>query len=202
MYNPNHFSVSDRSKLLNFIRKYPFGTVFSSYEGNPFTSHIPFIVDDTKNELLGHFALENSHWKYIEGKDVLIEFMGPGHYISPVWYERDSMVPTWNYALVQVRGRFSIIREEKERIEVLDRIVDSFESSSGEGWVPDWSDKVLAKMSEMIVVFKISIESMTGKWKMSQNHPVENRKKVVGHLRDLHEYEADKVADMMSEFFH
>ena len=39
---------------------------------------------------------------------VLVVFQGPDAYITPSWYETKretgKVVPTWNYAMVQVRG--------------------------------------------------------------------------------------------------
>ena len=50
----------------------------------------------------------------------------------------------------------------------------------------------------MIVGFELSIASLTGKWKLSQNHPTPNRRGVVKGLRDAAGEESRQVADMLS----
>jgi transcriptional regulator len=50
----------------------------------------------------------------------------------------------------------------------------------------------------MIVGFEFSVAGLTGKWKLSQNHPAANRRGVVAGLRAASGAEAGEVADMLS----
>ena len=53
-------------------------------------------------------------------------------------------------------------------------------------------------MLSLIVGFELPIASLTGKWKLSQNHPTANRRGVVKGLRDDAGAESRQVADMLS----
>jgi transcriptional regulator len=58
----------------------------------------------------------------------------------------------------------------------------------------------IEKMLSQIVGFEFSIASLTGKWKISQNHPAANRRGVVAGLRAEGGAEARKIADMLSSW--
>ncbi len=67
-----------------------------------------------KGRLRLHLAKANPQWRDIEaGADVLAVFQGADAYITPSWYqtkqETGKVVPTWNYAIVQVRGKARVI---------------------------------------------------------------------------------------------
>lgn len=51
----------------------------------------------------------------MEVEECLAVFQGPQAYITPSWYatkrETGKVVPTWNYATVQVRGRPQVIED-------------------------------------------------------------------------------------------
>ncbi len=44
-----------------------------------------------------------------DGAQALVVFQGPDAYVTPSWYatkkDHGKVVPTWNYAMVQVRAR-------------------------------------------------------------------------------------------------
>lgn len=200
VYNPRHFRVSDKEQMRDFVRKYSFGTIFSGYEGKSFTSHIPMLINDECTELTGHLAIENDHWKILEDKEVLVEFVSPSHYISPVWYGLKGVVPTWNYGIVQIKGIFNAVKEWDDKIRILDELVSHFEAEIGGSWSTDWNDEHFASMTERIVAMRISINSIEGKWKMSQNYPEESRKKVEEALKRIGSDSAEQVAEMMTKF--
>jgi transcriptional regulator len=52
-------------------------------------------------------------------------------------------------------------------------------------------------MVSQIVGFRIEIERIEGKWKMSQNHPVGRQTKVIAALRGLDHPDSMAVADLM-----
>ncbi len=76
---------------------------------------MPFLLDadvGPNGRLRAHVARANPQWKIIRDNPdmpVLIVFQGADSYITPSWYETKretgKVVPTWNYAIVQVRGR-------------------------------------------------------------------------------------------------
>jgi transcriptional regulator len=63
------------------------------------------------------------------------------------------------------------------------RLTDSHEASRQAPWhVGDAPPPYIEKMLSQIVGFEFSIVSLTGKWKVSQNHPAANRRGVAAGL--------------------
>lgn len=182
MFNPRPFKVTDIDKIVSLIRKYSLGLMFSSTNGNNLVSHIPFLVDDNLSTLTGHMARANPQWKGLDGKEVLIVFRGPNHYISPTWYKEDLVVPTWNYVASHITGTLHVESDPEKRVEILDRIVSRFESDIGGSWSADWTEKTFANMMDQIVVFNVAVTQAEGKWKLSQNHPEHAWRSVVSEL--------------------
>ncbi|MBE9555493.1 MAG: FMN-binding negative transcriptional regulator [Proteobacteria bacterium] len=176
MYVPKHFSVEGREALNTLIRANPFGLLVGELEGSPFATHLPFLLDGDR--LLSHFARGNPHWKPIDGQtEMLAVFSGPHAYVSPRWYESKQAVPTWNYAAVHVYGAPRVIEDAGEVRVLLDRLVREYE---GDAWSLDGQDADFTdRMSRGIVAFEMPIERIEGKFKLSQNRPVEDRHRVI-----------------------
>jgi predicted FMN-binding regulatory protein PaiB len=117
MYQPPHFR-EDRLEIQHgLIRAHPLGLLISTGADGPVANAIPFLIDSEaspKGTLRGHLARANPQWRDLE-KDgrVLIVFQGAQTYVTPSWYatkrETGKVVPTWNYAIVQVRGMAKVI---------------------------------------------------------------------------------------------
>src|SRR6202044_644159 len=78
---------------------------------------VPFVLDSAASRLGAlkvHVARANSQWRDLEASpDVLVVFQGLDHYITPSWYETKretgKVVPTWNYTMVQAKGRAKVM---------------------------------------------------------------------------------------------
>src|SRR5438874_6033211 len=103
MYIPHAFAETDRTRLHDFIEQHSFGLLVSQFDGQPFASHLPFLLERTagpKGCLIGHMARANPQWQQLGGQSGLAIFSGPHVYVSPTWYESEQVVPTWNYVAV------------------------------------------------------------------------------------------------------
>lgn len=199
MYIPSSFSESNISRLHDLIRGYSFGLVVSSCTDQPIATHLPVLLDSESGRygtLLGHVARANPHWKQMEGRRVLAIFSGPHAYISPTWYESEDVVPTWNYVAVHAYGVVSVLYDKEELREILLRSVEFFESSYQSPWVMPDSD-YMDSMLQAIVGFRIEIDQIEGKWKLSQNQPKDRRRKVVERLEKRGDYNSLSIADIM-----
>lgn len=199
MYIPAAFVESDLSKLHDFVEQHSFGLLVSQIAGQPFATHIPFLLDRAagpKGSLMGHVARPNRHWQCGE-QTALAVFSGPHAYISPTWYEAEQVVPTWNYTAVHAYGRLQIVEDEAELLEIVQRTVGVYESGMSRPWSFDPSSTFSQRMLGQIVGFRIEIESIEGKWKLNQNHPVERRANVVQALRERHDHNSVAIADLM-----
>jgi transcriptional regulator len=199
MYIPSSFSESNISKLHDLIRSNSFGLLVSSGTDQPLATHLPVLLDSESGRygtLLGHVAKANPHWNEMEGQRVLAIFSGPHAYISPRWYESEDVVPTWNYVAVHAYGTVSVLHDKEELREILLRSVELFESNAQSPWVmPD--SNYMDRMMQAIVGLRIEIDQIEGKWKLSQNQPMDRRMRVVESLEKQGDFNSMSIADIM-----
>lgn len=201
MYIPKSFEVNDRQILFNFIRNNSFGILFSRTEPGSFATHLPFLLEETTDRgcLLAHMAKANPHWKELQHEEVLVVFNGPHAYISPTWYGEKNTVPTWNYVAVHVYGEFELIEDQESLKSIIEKTVQFYESSMPNPWQADFHDEFTDQLMKAIVGFKIRITKIEGKWKLSQNHSIERQQNVIRSLRQIQEYDSQKIADLMEQ---
>lgn len=202
MFVPPHFAQTDLVTLHDFIERHSFGLFVSHIEGEPFASHLPFLLDRTSGPcgtLIGHFARANPQWKEAAKQTSLAVFPGPHAYISPTWYEAENTVPTWNYAAVHAYGTAVLVEDKPGLLAILTRSAAKYESTRPRPWTIDESSTFTDRLLGQIVGFRIEIGRIEGKWKLNQNHPVERRKKVIAALRKEGGENAVGVAELMRQ---
>ena len=168
MYIPDAFR-EDRPKLLqDAMRLIGFATlVTTGLEAN----HLPMLFQD--GVLRGHVARANPVWKAGDGA-VLAIFLGPHAYVSPGWYpskaETGKAVPTWNYITVHARGPVRWIQDADWLRAHVATLSDTHEAGRAQPWaMTDAPAAYIDSLVSAIVGFEITIETLEGKWKLSQN---------------------------------
>ncbi|MGE3407539.1 MAG: FMN-binding negative transcriptional regulator [Pirellulales bacterium] len=205
MYVPPHFAESDLSKLHTLIETESFGLLVSQVAAVPFATHLPFLLDRTNGlhgTLIGHMARANPHWRELETSTALVVFSGPHSYISPSWYEAENVVPTWNYTAVHAYGRVRMIHDKNALLKILQDSISLYEAPIFKPWTFDSDEVLVDRLLSQIVGFSIEIERIEGKFKLSQNHPVERREKVVRALRVQGGEDAEAIATMIQAGLH
>lgn len=200
MYVPPHFAESDPAILHAFVERHSFGLLVSQVNGVPFATHLPFLLDRTAGPhgtLIGHMARANPHWRELARQIALAVFSGPHAYISPSWYEAENVVPNWNYAAVHATGPIELVEEPDELLDIVTRSVAVYEASMPRPWAVDAPGPFVERMLGQIVGFRLRIDRLEGKWKMSQNHPAERRVKVIRALETRGGEDALAVAEMV-----
>src|SRR5579863_979122 len=207
MYLPAHFKETRTDVLHAMMRARPLATLVATCDSGLVANHIPV---ETRSEpkphgmLRGHVARANPLWReYRADSEALAIFQGPQAYISPSFYptkqETGEVVPTWDYAVVHARGTLRFVQDSDWLRALVSRLTNAHEASRLMPWkIDDAPPPYIEKMLSLIVGFELSIASLTGKWKLSQNHPVANRLGVVKGLRAAAGAEALEVADMLS----
>lgn len=197
MYNPPPFRIDDRNQIAEFLSEFNFGTIFASSDGELWTASLPMLADDSLTLISGHFAAANQMWRHLDGREVIVVFQGPNHYISPTWYDEEYAVPTWNYLSVVASGRARILNDNRDKIRIVDSLSDLHEEKIGQNWRADWDKPKYSAMLNAIVAFEISIGSIEMKRKLSQNHPKENTRKVSEHLLKIKDRDAAYIGNLM-----
>lgn len=165
--------------------RFPFATVVSVENGEPYISHLPLTVRRTGDqfELIGHVARANPQAKiFLKNNSVTAVFHGPHAYITPNWYAEDD-VPTWNYSVVHARGRLELVESHEGILDCLRELSAHAEKHWPSGWnffVPD--DLKEPQLTKHIVGFKIFVEEIQHKNKMGQNRSQADLEGVVSGL--------------------
>ncbi|MFC7393789.1 FMN-binding negative transcriptional regulator [Scopulibacillus cellulosilyticus] len=196
MYVPKHFKINDEEMIYDIIEENGFATLFSQHQGQPYATHLPLTLDKEKGCLYGHFARPNEQWKDIENQQVLAVFHGPHCYISPSWYETNRAVPTWNYVSVHVYGQVEMI-DGNELIDSLRDLVLKYENPNSSYKLDQVDSRFIDGMSKGVAGFKIKIDKIEGKAKLSQNHPEQRQKLVVSHLEKCAREDERQIAHLM-----
>ena len=204
MYRPRLFDIDDEAVLSDFMRAQSFALLVTATDGAPVASHIPLLLDDGGEQvrLLGHTAKANPQWQAFDGKtEAMAVFWGPHAYISPNWYETETMVPTWNYVTVHAYGKPTVIDDPETVRQGQAQLVDTYESDATGNWSMDvLPDDYLGKMLKGIVAFEMPIERLEGKFKLNQKNSAADREGAIKGLRQTGDAEAEEVARLMAEF--
>ncbi len=206
MYCPKAFEQQDLPKLRALIAEYPLAQLVVLTSAGLVANPIPLFWRESGQgtSLVGHVARANPVWQDFDPKhQALAIFSGPQHYISPIWYptkqEHGRVVPTWNYAQVQVKGTLQIHQDKTWLRQLLDDITDKQEAGIGANWrLSDAPPEYIEKMIGAVIGIEIPIVDIRGKWKLSQNQPEENKAGVVVALKELDTTTAKSLQIAMS----
>ena len=193
MYLPSHFDEKRLDVLHALVRRHPFGLLVTQTADGPSANGIPFILDADGaaglGTLRGHVARANPVWREA-ATDVpsLVVFQGPDAYVSPSWYpskaEHGKVVPTWNYVMVQARGRLRAIDDPAWLLQLVTRLTERHETPRSAPWaVSDAPADYVQTMLRAIVGIELELTSLSGKWKVTQNRPAADRAGVVDGLK-------------------
>jgi transcriptional regulator len=192
MYLPVHFSEARPAVLRAFVLDHPLGLlVTQNRAGGIDANSVPFVLDaegDAPGVLRAHVARANPVWTSArDDVDALVVFQGPQGYVSPAWYPSKAahgkVVPTWNYVMVQARGRFRAIDDRAWLREFVGRLTDRHEAARPDPWgIGDAPPDFVETMLGAIVGIELTLSSLVGKWKVSQNRSEADRAGVVDGL--------------------
>lgn len=187
MYLPSLFR-EDRLEVQHaFIRSHPLGLLISHGSNGLVANLLPFVLKSGHSErgvLQAHMARANPQWRELDDQAVLVVFRGTDAYVSPSLYatkkETGKVVPTWNYAMVQVRGTARLRDQVEWLTPQLNALVTAREATRAQPWsVADAPPDYIEAQKKAIVGVEIEIAVIEGKWKVSQNQPEANRRSVV-----------------------
>ncbi len=203
MYNPPRFQSTDKNEVFNLMFHHPFATLISQTDIGPMISHLPLkpIWNGDEIELVGHLATANPHIKLLDQSKVTVIFNGPHTYVTPVWYAEND-VPTWNYIVVHATGSVSVVKDSESIIECLKTLTNHVEKLWPSGWdffIPD--DLQGAVLEKSIVGFRVKIEDLNFKKKLSQNRKPEDRKGIINGLSGRIDYNSIMVLQKMQDIY-
>ncbi|MGO4572989.1 FMN-binding negative transcriptional regulator [Microvirga sp. 2TAF3] len=206
MYQPPHFREERLEVQHDFIRSHPLGMLVTMGGSGLTANPVPFLLDASASPhgiLKAHLSRANPQWRDFDpAQEALAIFQGVDAYITPSWYETKretgKVVPTWNYAVVQVYGRMTVIDDPEWVMGQIAELTALQEASHPEPWaVSDAPPPFIAAQLKGIVGIAIEITRIEGKWKVSQNRSEADRKGVSEGLRRSAEEASQKMAELV-----
>ena len=141
MHCPKAFEESTPETLLALIRQYPLATVISHADTGLEVNLLPMLVQqrDGQSYLLGRMAKNNAQLQALaHSKEVVWVFQGPNAYVSPAWYPskqaHGKVVPTWNYIMIEVRGKVRLFEDADALLHVVTALTQEHERGSEQPW--------------------------------------------------------------------
>lgn len=226
MYTPIHNRESDRAKIVEFMREYPFATLVTARGGKITATHLPVLIDEQDSQqtlpvppvgesdigatvspppdlvITAHLARGNTQWMDFAsgdaaGADALVIFQEPHAFISTRHYEKPLSVPTWNYIAVHAYGIPKILDSISERHRVVERMVMQFEASMEQfDSLPD--DFKHTKLNG-IAAFELRVTRLEARFKLSQDRTRVEQENIIEALSARPENIEFEIAARMRE---
>ncbi len=207
MYEPPLHRNENLPELHALIKERVFGLLISTSAEGLVANSVPFVLYPAASRLgtlKVHIARGNSQWRDLEASpDALVVFQGRDHYITPSWYETKretgKVVPTWDYTMVQAKGRAKIM-DDAWLARQIEELTQTLELRRERPWaVGDAPADFIAMQRRAIVGIEIEIVDIRGKWKTSQNRNAADRAGVVAGLDALGDEESRAMAEIVRQ---
>ena len=186
LYIPKPHLVEDRKFLHDFMDEFAFVDLVTAAPAIRIT-HIPSLLDRSTGRygtIRGHIARQNPQRETFNGREpAVIAFRGPHSYISPTWYAKMEVVPTWNFAVVHASGKLKPIEDPKALHDLLAKLIHKFE---GEGSAYNFAklpDSYTSGMIGGIIGFEMEIEVLEGKFKLGQERTEADKQGILKGLQ-------------------
>lgn len=204
LYIPKAHLVEDRKLLLDFMEEFSFVELVTTTPDLRIT-HIPVILDRNAGKygtIYGHIARHNPQSNTFDGwHSAVIVFKGPHGYISPTWYAKTDVVPTWNFAVVHASGKLKPIAERPALLDLLSKLIKKNESYVKSDYdfakIPD--DYKFGLITG-IIGFEMEIELLEGKFKLGQERSEGDRAGVLKNLQSAARKERS-LHDLTESFY-
>ena len=191
MYVPPHFLEDDKAALHRAIGETRLATLVTLGSEGMEASHVPILLDEgegTYGTIRGHLARANPQWRRASAETpALVMFLGPDAYVSPNWYatkrETGKVVPTWNYLAIHAYGRVEFFEDAERLRAIVTSLTQRHEGRREKPWaVSDAPEDYIQAQLRGIIGFRLPIDRLEGKWKLSQNRPEADRRGVIEGL--------------------
>lgn len=199
MYVPPAFAETDPDRLAALIAAHPLGLLVTNGPAGLMANPVPFLYAD--GVLRAHLARANPQIAEITAApEVLVVFQPGEAYVTPSFYaskaEHGRVVPTWNYAMVQARGRARLEDSTAFLTDQIDALTAAQEAHRPDPWATtDAPAPFIAAQMRGILGLEITVTDLRGKLKLSQNRAAADRAGVRAGLMA----EGDPLARLMPD---
>jgi len=204
LYIPKPHLVEDRKLLHDFMDEFSFVDLVTATPTIRIT-HIPVLLDRTSGKfgtIRGHISRQNPQSKAFDGREpAVIVFRGPHAYISPSWYAKTEVVPTWNFAVVHASGKLKPIDDKRALHDLLAKLIHKFEDAQNSAYdFAKLPDSYTYGLIEGIRGVEMEIELLEGKFKLGQERAHADQQGVLKGLQSANPERS--IYDFTAAFYH
>jgi len=186
VYIPKVQLVEDRKLMHDFMDEFSF-VDFVTSEPTLRITHIPVVLDRAAGKsglIYGHISRQNAQTDAIlAGRRAVIVFHGPHSYISPTWYSKAEVVPTWNFAVVHASGKLQAVTDEDAMRSLLTKLIRKFEEPDSPYDLAKLPRSYTSGLIGGILGFQLEIELLEGKFKLGQERSEADKEGILKHLQ-------------------
>jgi transcriptional regulator len=157
-----------------FLSANPFVTLAASVKGAPMIAQAPVVIREIDGGIALDFHVSRGNLlapHIVQGFSAIALATAEDAYVSPDWYESEDQVPTWNYRSVEAHGFVAPLNTD-ELVAQLDALSEQEEARLAPK--PIWTRDKMSPgrfdgMLRGIVGGRLTVERLTGTFKLSQN---------------------------------
>ncbi|MGA3260350.1 MAG: FMN-binding negative transcriptional regulator [Bryobacteraceae bacterium] len=202
VYIPKVQLVEDRKLLHDFMDEFSFVDLVTS-EPSIRITHIPVVLDRNAGKngtVIGHISRQNPQTAAIlAAARAVIVFHGPHSYISPTWYSKPEVVPTWNFAVVHASGKLKAVTGEDAMRDLLAKLIRKFEEPNSPYDLAKLPQSYTSGLIGGILGFELEIELLEGKFKLGQERSEADKEGILKHLQT--EKPERSIYDLTASFY-
>jgi transcriptional regulator len=168
------YVLTDPDEVKRLVRENPWATLVSHTETGIVASHYPVVLEETEGSIsiVSHVGRPDEVLHELGRHEMLMIIQGPHGYISPGWYDTEEFVPTWNHVTAHLYGTPEIL-SDAENFEVLDGLVDHFESQLPDPVSLAIDENQARRIAKGTVGIRFVVSRFDARLKLSQNKPPE-----------------------------
>jgi transcriptional regulator len=198
--NPD-YAEHELSVLHDTIEAARFGLLVLCADG-PLAAHVPFVLhrdEGPSGTLLAHVARNDPLARHLDAQhEALAIFTGPRAYVSPRWYPSGGL-PTYNFLAVHAHGHPRPIEDHDALLSHLAELAAVHEEPFEDPWsLASAPVGAVERLLPGIVAFRLEVETIQGKRKLSQNRSAQDQDGVIRGLRERDMADDRALADAMS----
>lgn len=184
MRHSSDYVLSDASEVKRLIRENPWATIVSPATSGLVASHYPVVLEETGNEsisIVSHVGRPDERLHELGRHEVLLIVQGPHGYISPSWYPRGQIVPTWNHVTAHLYAKPEVLSDE-ENFLVLSRLVDHFEGIMPDPRSLSMDEERTRRVAQGTVGIRLRVTRFDARLKLSQDKAPEVVDRIITEL--------------------
>jgi len=177
LYPPAYYHSDDRAQLQRFLQQHYFGLLLSANGSLSYTP-LPFLFTwhSGSDKAYCHLARNNPQLKQLDSAEVSIIIQGPHAFVAASCYSKQPAVSTWNYAMVELKGIARVLDNEQTLALVRQQ---EAHSAPAMAQAPEYQQQLV----KAIVGVEISLSSVSGRFKLSQNKAPAEQQAVIDYLQ-------------------